>query len=170
MEGRAQFPCQMLRAPPVPALQPPSRQLSALRGQGRAGWLWASYRIILFPGERVGKEPSRGSKLQPGVVWLHQLRLLAPRVEQGPRFLVHPRWMPTGSGQGQAPAGMSPGAGLVPCSTRCASYLPKGWPPPGAHLRPRDGSALCRHHGTVLVGPAQRQGERDGQPGQRGQE
>lgn len=56
------------------------------------------------------------------------------------RFLVHPQQVPTGCGPGLAPSGMSPGAGLVPRSTRCASCLPKCWPPPG----------LTRGPGTAL--------------------
>lgn len=54
----------------------------------------------------------------------------APGARVEPRFSVHPRWVPTGCGQGQDPSEMPPGAGLVPV------------------VHPA-------HHGTVLVGPAQ---------------
>lgn len=77
---------------------------------------------------------------------------------------LHPWWNKTQvfhARRGRSPSAganrLQPGTGssrdvtwsrTVPHSTRCASCSPKGWPPPGAPLRPRGGSAPCQHHGS----------------------
>lgn len=84
----------------------------------------------------------------PGTqVWGHS----APEVEQRPRFSVQgrgdpPQWEPTGCGQGWAPARMSPGAGLVLFSTRCASCLPQ-------RLATRRGSAVALRQLCAVPAP-----------------